>query len=188
VVNELLLVALGLGQYRAEDGNTTVFESGSLFDEEVVPAAKAQPTASASGTAGSSSASSEEAVRAGDVGAQISDAGAKTWSAIRGGATASWRGITTASTNVKDLVSGETGAQQPQHQRTSSKSQPKAKNPTKPNDVCHYDARGRALVSLMRRASTGRSLTKRRSGSRRLRWAFVAWTSCVMLLSLPERC
>ncbi len=46
VAHELLLIALGLGQYRAQDGASTLFEQDFLFGETQLdlPHAEAQPT------------------------------------------------------------------------------------------------------------------------------------------------
>lgn len=138
--NELLLVALGLGQYRAQDGATTLFEQEAIFDEptgvpssssaaqlQAQPAAQPQPSAQAS----------EEPESAADA-APLD----KAWGSIRRGAASSWRWTSDSANKVGNAVASSTSRVQEGQQSGERK----AKQAVKPNDVCHYDARARAII------------------------------------------
>lgn len=174
VVHDLLLVALGLGQYRASDGATTLFESDSVFDSF-------EPN---TGTASKKQQGSTSDDRSGDMvqeplhGAEQSqdaltsqlstpspdalpverpqqaeqstpNVGSKTWTAISGGAITGWRGVSGAAKDSANFLSGakksgDSAMGTPADVPRQEKSTKKA--PTKPNDPFRYDARARALI------------------------------------------
>lgn len=120
VVNELLLIALGMGQHRGEDGSTTLFEQEALFgDLQARPAETPDKV---------------EIVNAEKEGADESElvsdnAGTKAWGALRSGVAS----IGKASKNVADKA---------------TKRESRQGGPTKPNEMCHYDARARAVIFI----------------------------------------
>ncbi|KDN51418.1 DUF726-domain-containing protein [Tilletiaria anomala UBC 951] len=180
VVHELLLVAFGLGQYRAVDGTTTLFEQDMLFgalpeDSPIgIQSGFEKPPTQPQGPSCSARKSTESAVADADTKEyelppppphtkdavdNMSEAGTKAWGALSKGALASWNTLTTGVTagvneakkavGRLDVPSGgpSDGSVSQTHQEIASedrKAKPKA--PTKPNEICHYDARARAVI------------------------------------------
>lgn len=157
VVHELLLIALGLGQYRAEDGATTLWEQEALFGDALPPmdapstvsegkSVKRDPTPKID-TYEVKPETREGKAPQGvpQVGAQVADGATKAWGSLKAGAT-----------SFGSLVSGNksstsTSGSSANHQNESTekaKESKNAKSPVKPNEVCHYDARARALIAV----------------------------------------
>ncbi|CEH12746.1 Uncharacterized conserved protein [Ceraceosorus bombacis] len=174
VVHDLLLVALGLGQYRASDGATTLFESDSVFDPfEPNAGSEAKDTHRPAGDrhaeekeqyASHDTEKSIHALATGDstpsplpipeASAPQQDAtnvGAKTWSAISGGAKTGWRGVSGAARDGASFVSSgaktlkSSAADKAEEAQIGERKSAK-KTPTKPNDPFRYDARARAVI------------------------------------------
>ncbi|CAO1623948.1 unnamed protein product [Parajaminaea phylloscopi] len=147
IFNELLLIALGLGQYRAKDGATTLFEQDALFDE---------PPKRQSASTDSDERQQGESVSSGihpqpdpiDLGSAHTGQGLeKAIDQIKLGATSSWgwaseRSKQGVSQLSKSMGISARGADRPE----TSAAKRKAKKPVKPNELCHYDARARALI------------------------------------------
>lgn len=161
VVHELVLIALGLGQFRAEDGSTTVWEQDALFgdmgldkeekmEEKVVEDEVQEKPSTIDSNQDASNVDSTPTNKA--------------WGVFKSGATSSWKGISSgASIAGKNIASGasiagkgivdasrsvsETIAPPRSDQASSTTSEKgKGKAPTKPNEICHYDARARAII------------------------------------------
>ena len=182
VVHELLLVALGLGQYRASDGSTTLFEQDVLFgdlpeDDAYSPSSEpAKVPKATSGPSRRDERSTEKAIAEAETRAHesdiqprekdavdvVSEAGQKAWSTISTGALTGWKaigkGVSDATKAVSNPRSDQQASEQGGHppsdlaytprkskeERAKAKAKPKA--PTKPNELCHYDARARAVI------------------------------------------
>jgi hypothetical protein len=123
LANELLLVALGLGQHRAEDGSTLLFEQEDIFGE--------------TDKASSSRTNAEEHKRAVEdlkkeepqtATTTFSQFGSRMWD------TAS-SSIGKASKDLSGLAKGNSTIQEA-----------KGEAPLKPNEPCHYDSRARAII------------------------------------------
>lgn len=125
LANELLLIALGLGQHRAEDGSTTLFEQEAIFGELQSDGKQQVIDKQESGDDAAADLSSQEPR---GPASKTGEFGSKAWDA----ATAA---LGRARRDVKERVS--TG---------STSSRAKTKGPTKPNEACHYDARARAII------------------------------------------
>lgn len=159
VVHELLLVALGLGQYRAEDGATTLFEQDALFGDTSVevapsPAAAQHPPEAPAPDAAPISATPpplpprNNAADRGSDGATTSaseGAAGNAWGALKTGAASSWKNIATTSKGVKDGISSSF-ATPSNEEEPSNEKRKKGDGPTKPNEPCHYDSRARAII------------------------------------------
>lgn len=136
VLNDLLLIALGLGQFRStKDGETTLFEQEALFgDTELAPAKPKEPSPPPS--TGSDSAPSSSTP----------------WSSIKQGATSSWNWTSAAGKKSGDFLqrtaASVTGndSTSSQQKQPSTPTSPKPKQAVKPNEPCHYDARARAII------------------------------------------
>lgn len=145
VCNELLLTALGLGQYRStQDGATTLFEQEAIFDDFEV-GTKPKPTVETTQappvgeeTQNSSATTAEN---------EASTSNSNAWGSIRSTASASWKW--TADTSKKTASSIQQGVAG-SSSGTSSTARParKPKQPTKPTETCHYDARARAILHV----------------------------------------
>ncbi|SPO24977.1 uncharacterized protein UTRI_01488_B [Ustilago trichophora] len=164
VAHELLLIALGLGQFRAQDGSSTIFEQDFLFGETQldlprsesqnveaeadVPRANAsvatQKTSKKAATAESASATNRTSTAddamasVSEAGRMIGDASKNAFTSLKAGTLSGWSKLSSAS---KELVNSQGAA----------KAAPKPagkdpKQPVKPNEVCHYDARARSLI------------------------------------------
>jgi hypothetical protein len=121
--NELLLVALGLGQHRAEDGSTTLFEQEAIFgelDEQSNEKSNKEDTAFAT-----KEVQSQEPQVAATTASKVGDFGSRAW-------TAASSSFGRASKEVKE--------------RAASGVRAKDKAPLKPNETCHYDARARSII------------------------------------------
>ncbi|MCO5589909.1 hypothetical protein L7F22_043878 [Adiantum nelumboides] len=116
IVNELLLIALGMGQHRAEDGSTTLFEQEAVFGDTSV---ELSYDSKKEGIQEDPIAEKEDA----DSQAP-SDFGKKTLNFFRSGVSS----IGKAGKSAMDRKDG------------------KQKGPVKPNEICHYDARARAII------------------------------------------
>lgn len=120
LANELLLVALGLGQHRAEDGSTTLFEQEAIFGE--IDEINSQNSAGEMDSkVANSDVKSQEPKGATSL---ASEFGLKAW----GAATSSFG---KASKDVKERVTNKSA---------------KDKAPLKPNETCHYDSRARSII------------------------------------------
>lgn len=163
IAHELLLIALGLGQFRAQDGTSTVFEQDFLFGDTHLdlPRSEAQHTeekrepvatpsdnesqqsfvekSSASGpsTAPRGNTADEAMKTMSDTGRFIGDASKSAFTSLKAGTLSGWSKLSSAS---KDLVN------QPSQSSAKPTSKKEAKQPVKPNEVCHYDARARSLI------------------------------------------
>ncbi|GAC99030.1 hypothetical protein PHSY_006627 [Pseudozyma hubeiensis SY62] len=157
IAHELLLIALGLGQYRAQDGTSTVFEQDFLFGETELdlprsgsqntgeatqsdpptPSVSAQQSSHPSSVAAGSRASDDGIKSMSETGRMIGDASKKTFTSLKAGTLSGWNKLSSAS---KDLVSPST------QDHTKAAASKDAKQPVKPNEVCHYDARARSLI------------------------------------------
>ncbi|UZJ56892.1 hypothetical protein CBS101457_006212 [Exobasidium rhododendri] len=121
LANELLLIALGLGQHRAEDGSTTLFEQEAIFGD-LDTTGHQRSSGEGSAAEAYSDIKSQEPMNATS---RASEFGTKAW-----GLAAS--SIGKARKDVKQRVTS---------------SNPKRKGaPLKPNETCHYDARARAII------------------------------------------
>ncbi|CAO1627443.1 unnamed protein product [Sympodiomycopsis kandeliae] len=135
VLNDLLLIALGLGQYRStDDGQTTLFESEILFADE----AQQKPSNSAPSPPSQSSD-------------PVSSSSASPWSAVKSTASSSWNWTASASKKSGQYLadkSAEIRGQAPGTTATAETSSSKGKpaQPVKPNEICHYDARARSVL------------------------------------------
>lgn len=140
VFNELLLVALGLGQYRAQDGATTLFEQEAIFDEPTGVAS----SSSAKDVQAQAVAQQQPQTDAQEAPESAADAAPldKAWGSIRRGAASSWRWTSDSANKVGNAVASSTSRAQEGQQSGERK----AKQAVKPNDVCHYDARARAII------------------------------------------
>ncbi|SNX82270.1 uncharacterized protein MEPE_00976 [Melanopsichium pennsylvanicum] len=160
VAHELLLIALGLGQFRAQDGTSTIFEQDFLFGETELDFARSEPhdakesTGVQPATTGSNSdkalaAQSTAAVMRGDAsdnatasmteaGRMIGDASKNAFTSLKSGTLNGWSKLSSAS---KDLVGAQSSPKSGVKPGTKD-----AKQPVKPNEVCHYDARARSLI------------------------------------------
>ncbi|EST10142.1 Protein of unknown function DUF726 [Kalmanozyma brasiliensis GHG001] len=167
VAHELLLIALGLGQYRAQDGSSTLFEQDFLFGETQLDLPKTeahieQPelahpppplprrpgqsgegpqNANATSAPGRGSATDDAMKTVTDTGRMLGDASMSAFTSLKTGTLTGWSKLSSAS---KELVGSQSQASTPS---PSAKSTSKdAKQPVKPNEVCHYDARARSLI------------------------------------------
>lgn len=148
VVHELALIALGLGQFRAEDGVTTLFEQDALFGDmgldakhgeekeeakdEEISAPQETSTPSNFSTTATTPTSTTKAW-----GAALKSGASTSWKGISSGASIAGKGIADASRSVAETVSSRA------EQVTEKK---KGKGPVKPNELCHYDSRARAII------------------------------------------
>lgn len=116
VINELLLIALGMGQNRAEDGSTTLFEQEAIFGDTSVELSYDSKKEH----------SHDEPVPEREDGEQqfMNDLSKKTRNFFRSSVTS----LGKAGKVARDRVEG------------------KPKGPVKPNEICHYDARARAII------------------------------------------
>ncbi|PWN36729.1 DUF726-domain-containing protein, partial [Meira miltonrushii] len=116
VINELLLIALGMGQHRGEDGSTTLFEQEAIFGDTSVELSYDSNKESVP----------EEPVPEKEEGDQqfMNDLSKKTRDFFR--------------SSVTSL--GKAG------KIARSRMEGKPKGPVKPNEICHYDARARAII------------------------------------------
>ncbi|PWN53850.1 DUF726-domain-containing protein [Violaceomyces palustris] len=183
VAHELLLVALGLGQFRSQDGSTTLFEQDMLFgdtdlgiqggtgsevhaktgrrshredSDKLVP--PPLPPRQHSSTAGSSSSlvpesdieEQKKAKSSADrrsatfldlngTGKMFAGASKTAFGAIAKGATNGWDKVATVSMDIFAPGTEQPHAQQQQIPR-------RARKPVKPNEICHYDAKARAII------------------------------------------
>lgn len=120
IVNELLLIALGMGQHRAEDGSTTLFEQEAVFGD---------PTVELSYDAKQQRFHEEHVdEKEEDETQNSSDIGRKTFNFFRSGVNS----ISQAGKSAADKAKGAEGKQKGE--------------PIKPNEICHYDARARAII------------------------------------------
>ncbi|EPQ29615.1 uncharacterized protein PFL1_02834 [Pseudozyma flocculosa PF-1] len=163
IAHELLLIALGLGQFRAQDGSTTLFEQDMLFgDTELLPpAAEPKGRAPAESTPSATSANAQQppplpprsgtsqqaAQTASPSSADQNEALTSVRSAltsIKANTITGWGKMSSAS---KDLI----GSARPAGERKGPdrSGAPQAKNPAKPvkpSEICHYSARSRAII------------------------------------------
>lgn len=168
VAHELLLIALGLGQFRAQDGSSTIFEQDFLFGETQLdlphteaqdaagravprPTSIAEARSSASVSATQKAPATESASTAASKGVKdeamssvseaakmIGDESKRAFTSLKAGTLSGWTKLSSAS---KDLVNA-----QPSKRATVKPTGNVAKQPVKPNEVCHYDARARSLI------------------------------------------
>lgn len=125
LANELLLVALGLGQHRAEDGCTMLFEQDNIFgdvDDNATASTSAEELRHAS-----DDIKEQEPKTATS---RASDFGSRAWE------TASLS-FNKATRDIKGLAKGSDANQE---------ARDKDKAPLKPNEPCHYDSRARAII------------------------------------------
>ncbi|KAJ1032419.1 hypothetical protein NDA16_000445 [Ustilago loliicola] len=160
VAHELLLVALGLGQYRAQDGVSTVFEQDFLFGETELnlPRSEQQnaepntppvprrpqqhasssvsgpPVAESSSTTSLGGAAEDPMSTVTEAGRKIGDVSKNAFTSLKAGTLSGWSKLSSAS---KELVNTQSPAKPAKEG---------AKQPVKPNEVCHYDARARSLI------------------------------------------
>ncbi|CBQ70314.1 conserved hypothetical protein [Sporisorium reilianum SRZ2] len=166
VAHELLLIALGLGQFRAQDGSSTLFEQDFLFGETHLdlphsdgPSTKEQQEPeSPSNTVESQQHSDEKASALGpasaagrgntaddamktmsETGRMIGDASKSAFTSLKAGTLSGWSKLSSASKDLVTLPSQGKAA-------TAKPTGKQAKQPVKPNEVCHYDARARSLI------------------------------------------
>jgi hypothetical protein len=118
LVNDLLLIALGMGQHRGEDGSTTMFEQEALFgDTNIVHSTPAQVSQTVE--------EKEDKEESNDSELTFDNAGNKAWGALRSGFSSIGR-------TTRQVA-----------EKTTKREK---KGPTKPNELCHYDARARAII------------------------------------------
>lgn len=137
--HELLLIALGLGQYRAQDGSTTLFEQDVLFGEPELHLKQeaSTPTQDSIESKQSDDPQTPAFNTVGDAGKFVAGASMNAFTSLKSGTITGWGKLASAS---KGLVgtepsnTGQTAAKRP------------AVKPVKPNEVCHYDARARSLI------------------------------------------
>ncbi len=179
VVHELLLIALGLGQYRASDGSTTLFEQDMLFgdlpedakSEAQVPGSAQGPSWRSERQAAKAVADAEtqaevpkdQAAREKDAVEVVSEAGQKAWSTISTGALSGWKALNKGVNDATQAVSQKVATQReapasaerpasgalgytPRQSKPAAAAKPKPKAATKPAEICHYDARARAVI------------------------------------------
>ncbi|TKY85208.1 hypothetical protein EX895_006288 [Sporisorium graminicola] len=168
VAHELLLIALGLGQFRAQDGSSTLFEQDFLFGETHLdlpqsdkpstaeqqepgaPTTSVQPqqqgaekssAVKTSSTVGQGSTADEAMKTMSETGRMIGDASKSAFTSLKAGTLSGWSKLSSAS---KDLVNSPSqSSSNPAAIKQTSK---EARQPVKPNEVCHYDARARSLI------------------------------------------
>ena len=175
VAHELLLIALGLGQFRAQDGSSTIFEQDFLFGETQLDLPRSEASHAQEGSepndpqsttfsSQQSSGTSSVAVGASEKGAQpettpaksrgstaddtvvsmseagrmIGDASKNAFTSLKAGTLSGWSKLSSAS---KELVNSQGGTKAAAKPATKD-----PKQPVKPNEVCHYDARARSLI------------------------------------------
>lgn len=191
VAHELLLIALGLGQFRAQDGTSTVFEQDFLFGETELdlprsgsqsskgkvkpdvsspsesPEGQQKLTSAASGpqeietpTAPVPSSTvarvntTDDAMKPmTETGRLIGDASKNALTSLKAGTLSGWSKLSSAS---RDLIN--TQSQASTKRAAPSPADKGAKQPVKPNEVCHYDARARSLIFV---ASTAMGISAR---------------------------
>lgn len=168
VAHELLLIALGLGQFRAQDGTSTVFEQDFLFGgteldlphsgsqrtkeqaDPHVPTstthAQFRGTEKSAAPPPSSSAKrggiSDDAMKSmSETGRMIGDASKNAFTSLKAGTVSGWSKLSSAS---KDLVGTQSQGSSKADGFNPTKKD--ARQPVKPNEVCHYDARARSLI------------------------------------------
>lgn len=169
VAHELLLIALGLGQLRAQDGSSTIFEQDFLFGEteldlprsekqtdevtsdtnsppplprrpqqEASATDKAPPMTESASSASLGGATDDPMATVTEAGRRIGDVSKNAFTSLKAGTLSGWTKLSSAS---KELVNPQSPA------KPAEKSPKKdAKQPVKPNEVCHYDARARSLI------------------------------------------
>ncbi|SAM75433.1 uncharacterized protein UBRO_01388 [Ustilago bromivora] len=168
VPHELLLVALGLGQYRAQDGASTLFEQDILFGETGLDLPRSEqhnaedakdpegpplpPRPRQSGSTSDRAPSMAEAASAASTGSttddsmatmteagrKIGDVSKNAFTSLKAGTLSGWSDLSSAR---KELVNPQSQAK-PADNSTKND----VKQPVKPNEVCHYDARARSLI------------------------------------------
>ncbi|GAC72882.1 uncharacterized conserved protein [Moesziomyces antarcticus T-34] len=172
VAHELLLIALGLGQYRAQDGTSTVFEQDFLFGDtqldlkgaevgnsEAKPAkppalpprpqrgessetlstlASESPAQVGSNDANVARSAGDPMSKVTETGRVLGGASISAFNSLKAGTLSGWNKLSTAS---KELVNPQASANP-----ETKPAKKDAKQPVKPNEVCHYDARARSLV------------------------------------------
>lgn len=148
VFNDLLLVALGLGQYRSQDGATTLFEQEAIFDD--VPQ-KRQSLSQDRQPPPISEPRLHKPAREEPEADSVQGLD-KTWDSIRSGATSGWKWTSQASKKGVAQLNSSLGiapkisSNTHDFQRDQEAVHKKALQAVKPNEVCHYDARARALI------------------------------------------
>ncbi|KAN0059769.1 hypothetical protein ACQY0O_008343 [Thecaphora frezii] len=172
IAHELLLIALGLGQFRAQDGSTTLFEQDMLFgDTELLPelgrpkqASPPAPIASVPSAPSTSAASateqpppltpcqrSQEQLEQRSP-SQPADARWQKSNEALGSVKSAFSSIRAntidrlgkASSAGKDLIGSS--AASGSHKDAGKSGAARSAKPVKPNELCHYDARARAII------------------------------------------
>ncbi|CDU24456.1 uncharacterized protein SPSC_03957 [Sporisorium scitamineum] len=168
VAHELLLIALGLGQFRAQHGSSTLFEQDFLFgethldlphsdtpstkqqEEHDAPSTSIEPQQQSaenlsplapSSTAGRGNTADDAIKTMSETGRMIGDASKNAFTSLKAGTLSGWSKLSSAS---KDLVNSP--SQSSSKTATTKPTSKEAKQPVKPNEVCHYDARARSLI------------------------------------------
>lgn len=148
IFNELLLVALGLGQYRSLDSGTTLFEQDALFDEsprQTATMASRHAQGSAATTAHAEGASAPDSINKPTFEEALNTVNAK--------ASSSWRWTSVKSMFGIEQLGKTMGLSQSASTATGTKKAAdddptRAKKPAKPGEICHYDARARAMIHV----------------------------------------
>lgn len=126
LANELLLVALGLGQNRGEDGSTTLFEQEAIFGQIDENKSKSKIQDVVDSKAAAIDVQNEEPR---NITSKASELGSKAWEAAT---------LSFGSKVSKKSVQANTKT------HTTQKATEKAA--LKPNEPCHYDARARSII------------------------------------------